>query len=300
MDILIELLEKYGPMTGKELYERSRMDYFPLWKACNQNPRIVARTIGSRYLRLDKLVEGLARLSPSILREFCNYTVLGLKEQAEALNLKAEKLQREIVEISRKKFRLAAYIMGHVIDSQPEPELIMKNACFIIAGDVAYEMAHLEPRPEFSTGIMVNGSDLDIVIVYSDLPESALKSLDSAVFENKYNLLRNPVYNEEIDYVIKDIGKVEKQLAFDGFESMVASKILDEGLFLCGNFELFSQIKRMVSDSGIPGKIAALKEKASIERESAVRQLLKLSGNIIHDKEMRQLFYTTSEREEFF
>jgi hypothetical protein len=300
MENLNDLLIKHGPMTGKEMAECSGMDYFVLWKACYHNPNIVTRTIGSRYLRLDKHVEGLARLSPSILREFCNYTVIGLAEQSEALNQKADKLHREIIEISGKKRRLAEYIMEHVIDSQPEPGLIRKNTCFIIAGDVAFEMAHLEPRPEFSTGTMVNGSDLDIVIVYRDLPESTLNSLDASVYENKYSLLRNPVYNEEIDYVIKDLAKVEKQLAFDSFEAMVASKILDEGAFLCGSFELFSEIKQMVADFGIPGKLSALKEQASIERESARRKLLALSDTVILDKEMRQLFYTTSEREEFF
>jgi len=287
-------------MTGKELAEETRMDYFPLWKACSQDPRLTSRTIGSRYLRLDKHVDGYARLSPSILREFCNYTVVGLKEQSGAVEQKAEKLHMEIIEISRKKQRLAKYIMEHIIELQPEPGLIRENACFMIAGDVAYEMAHLEPRPEFSTGTMVNGSDLDIVIVYENLPESALKQLDSCVFENKYSLLINPVYNEEIDYVIKDVGRVEKQLRFDGFESMVASKILYEGLYLCGSFRIFSLIKRMVLDFGIPGKLAALKEQASAEREVAIRRLLELDDTVIHDKEMRQLFYTTSEREEFF
>jgi len=300
MDIVIDLLKKYGPLTGKEIAERVDMDYFKLWKACSLSPDIIFRIIGSRYLRLDKHVEGLARLSPSILREFCNYTVLALAEDEEALNKKAEALHGEIVRISRKKLDLARYIMEEVIDSQPEPGLIRERVSIIIAGDVAYEMAHLEPRPEFSTGTMVNGSDLDIVIVYKDLPESAVKSLDYMVFEKKFSLLRSPVYNEEIDYVIKDIGKVERQLAFEGFESMVASKILDEGLYLCGSRELFADIKKMVSDFGIPGKLAALREQAAIERESAERRLLELSDSVIHDKEMRQLFYTTSEREEFF
>ena len=35
----------------------------------------------------------------------------------------------------------------------------------MIAGDVVFEMAHLEPRPESSTGKLVKGSDLDIVVV---------------------------------------------------------------------------------------------------------------------------------------
>lgn len=298
MNSPIQLLKTYGPMTGKEIHEKIAMNIFDLWKCC-QSADIVSRTVGTRYLRLDKHVEGFARLSPSIIREFYNYTVIGLKDQSEEAQTKADGLLQTIREISKNKFELAREIMEKVIESQPDPQVSRENTCFMISGDVAYEMSHLEPRPEFSTGKMVNGSDLDIVIIYKDLPAAIIKGLDSTIYERKFYLLNNPSYREEIDYIIKDISKVDSQLAFEGFESMIASKVLEEGRFLCGSHALFSEVKKMVVDRGIPEKLAVLKDKACIERENAKKQLLAFKDSI-NDKEMRQLFYSTDEREEFF
>jgi len=299
MDNILNLLKTHGPLTGKEITQKTSMEIIDLWKSCNQSTDIIIVTFGSRYLRLDKHVEGFARLSPSIAREFLNYTVISLKDQTEAAYLKAESLRQDIIRISKDKFQLAREVMENIIDAQYDPEIIREKVCFMIGGDVAYEMAHVEPRPEFSTGRIVNGSDLDIVIIYKDLSENIIKELDSSIYEQKYYLLSNPSYKEEIDYVIKDVTTVEKQLEFEGFKSMVASKVLDEGKFLCGSFELFSEIKKMNADRGIPGKLAALKEKASIARENARLKLLAFD-DAINDNEMKQLFYTTEEMEEFF
>jgi len=299
MNNIIELFEKYGPLTGKEIFEKTYGDIFTLWKTCNNNDDIVSRAIGEKYLRFDKHVEGFARLSPSIIREFCSYMVFGTKDQHELINTKAESIYKEILEISRKKFQLAQKVMAEIVEHQEDPQLICSQACFIIAGDVAYDMAHTEPRPECSTGKTVNGSDLDIVVVSKDLPESIIKAIDSAIYEKKAYLLKNPSYREEIDYVVKDISKVKRQLVFDEFESMIASKVLHEGKFLYGSFELFSEIKNMIFERGIPEKIEALKNKASIDREIARRQLL-TNDNAIFDEDNMQLFYTTDEKEEFF
>ncbi len=299
MNNIIGLLKTHGPLTGKEIQEKISMDLFELWKLCSQCTDITIQTIGTRYLRLDKNVEGLARLSPSIIREFNNYMVIGLSEQAEEIKAKARQMHREIIRISQSKLELARKTMERIIDAQVDPAIIREKVCFMIAGDVAYEMAHLEPRPESSTGKMVNGSDLDIVIICKDLPESKMKSLDASVYDMKYFLLSNPSHREEIDYVIKDISKVDKQLAFEDFESMIASKVLDESKFLCGSLDLFFEVKNMVSDRGIPGKLANMIEKATADREKA-RTLLLTHSDAINDKEMKQLFYTTEEKEEFF
>ncbi|WP_242830601.1 MULTISPECIES: hypothetical protein [Desulfitobacterium] len=299
MEKLIHLLEVHGPLTGKEIHEKTVMNLFDLWEECNQCADIVTKTIGTKYLRLDKHVEGFARLSPSIIREFYNYTVLSLKEQSEEARIKAEELHQSIIKISKDKLALAKDIMEKIIAAQPDPQGIQEKTCFIIAGDVAYDMAHLEPRPEFSTGKLVNGSDLDIVIVYQDLPEERIKELDSAIYDWKFYLLKHPGYKEEIDYVIKDLATVERQLEFVGFESMVAAKVLEEGQFLCGNQALFAEVKRRLVEGGIPEVLEDLKARASLEREQARKRLLACRDSI-NDQEMRQLFYTTDEREEFF
>jgi len=109
----------------------------------------------------------------------------------------------------------------------PEWESIKDRICFIIAGDIVYEMAHAVPRPEISTGIMVRGSDLDIIaIAEDDVPPEALQALDAAILRRKHLLLVQPNYQEEIDYLVKNIAKVRAQLMFDSFQHMIAGKIM--------------------------------------------------------------------------
>lgn len=299
MDNIIELFRMYGPMTGKELHERSTMEPFKLWKSCNNSEDIVTQIIGERYLRLDKSVAGYARLSPSIMREFYSYAVIGLITQTGAIHEKVKQLEQSITCISKKKMELAKDIFTKIVDCHSERKAIDEKACFMIAGDVVYNMAHLEPRPESSTGKMVNGSDLDIVIIYKDLPEDIIKELDLAIYEKKAFLLMNPGYREEIDYVIKDISKVESDLKFIDFNTMVASKILDESKFLLGNASIYSEVKKMVDENGISEKLFSLKESACIDRKDARGKLLAFD-DAIFNSEIMHLFYTNDEIEEFF
>ena len=298
MDQILELLDSRGPLIGKELLERTQMDEFTAWKICNSHERIVTKTIGTRYLRLDRQVEGYARLSPSIIREFHGYTVIGTVRNIPDIQDKAELLRQEIINISKRKFELAQEVITKIVESQLASNIIKAGACFIIAGDVAYEMAHLEPRPEPSTGELVRGSDLDIVVVTQGLPVSIVKALDYHIYEQKNFLLRNPSYNEEIDYIIKDISKVKEQLKFNSFKSMVASKILYEGKFLYGNIDIFNNIKKMLMDERIPEKIKALEETASRNRNEAIAHLLNYEGKLTNEEDMK-LFYTKEEKEEF-
>lgn len=296
---IINLLMKHGPLTGKEIHEKFVVDDYELWKYCNSNPEIVLHTLGKRYLRFDRHVTGYARLSPSINREFYNYTVIGLKDQVAALAVKAKKIYSEIENISNRKFELAQSIASKIADNHRNAAHISDNVCFMIAGDVAYKMAHLEPRPESSTGEFVNGSDLDIVVVFRDLTFDDVAEIDAAMYEQKRFLLNNPGHKEEIDYIIKDIPKIQSQLEFSEFTSMVASKVLDEGLFLYGSLEFFNQIKRMIQLKDIPNKLNALVEEASKKRESAKERLLTCS-NFAAEKDLRHLLFTSEEQSEFY
>ena len=299
MQEIIELLRESGPLTGRKLLEKSRSDPLFIWRICNRSEKILTETIGKRYLRLDRQVEGFVRLSPSILREFLTYTVIGLDDDIENIKVKAMELSRSIEKISMEKFILSKEIISRVVSSQKYHEEIKKKAVFIIAGDVVYNMAHRESRPESSTGKMVNGSDLDIIIITEDLPEDIIKELDRSIYHEKYYLLKMPAYREEIDYIIKDIDKVKQQLSFNCFEFMVASKILDEGKLLFGSDYLFDSIEKILLEKGIPKKLADLENTAISEREKARSYLLKTTGLISQD-EYKNLFYTTEETEEIF
>lgn len=297
MDHIYQTLTANGPLVGQELVKAVSMDDFSLWKACMLSNRIVMRICGNRYLRFDKYVKGYARLSPSIKREFYGYTIIGTHKQLPEIERKAKALEAEINQISQKKYNIAYEVMERVVKKQKH-ELIEAHSCFIIAGDVVYRMAHADLRPESSTGTLVRGSDLDIVVITENLDAKVSAALDQAIYEEKYYLLKNPIYQEEIDFIVKDIGKVANQLCFDSFKHMIASKILDEGLYLLGNNELFIKVKAMLEDYQIPAKLAVLKQQAIKERANAEKVLL-TEGQSLAKEESMKLFCTIEEREEF-
>ncbi len=296
---IIGLIQDKGPCTGSELIEVLRGPPLALWKACCLSPRLHVQILGSRYLRLDRKVEGLARLSPSILREFMTYTVVGLKGHAEAVRERTEAITRHILALSRAKHALAVRIIENIrlcLDGQWPRESRM---CFIIAGDIVYDMAHDVPRPEQSTGKLVNGSDIDLVVVSDDgVPGDFLESLDGAIHKEKYYTLIAPSLREEIDYVVKDMKRVREQLLFDTFKRMVACKILQEGVLLSGSSSLFHEIKGMLVSRGITARLEEMTAKAERLRDGSREHLLGADPSSISRDDLN-LFYTTEESEEF-
>ena len=297
---ILSLFKEDGPQTGWQLLERTHMEALPLWQLCRQTPTIRFELVGKRFLRLDREVDGYARLSPSIRREFLTYTVLGMKIQSALIHARVQMLGQEIQRISRTKFNLARETMISVVQSLPQGETIKKQVCFLIAGDITYDMAHDVPRPELSTGRMVRGSDMDIIAVADDVtPPEVLRALDDAIFKKKHFLLVHPDYQEEIDYLVKTLSKVRAQLAFDTFEQRIASKILNEGQLLYGSASVFQTIKKMVKESGLSEKISLLEQQALKNRQEAEIALLHADPKR-HDSAFYNLFYTREEGDEIY
>jgi len=207
------------------------------------------------------------------MREFLNYTVVGLVKNQAAIEAQAKRLEKEIAAISKKKINLARETIQRLFENHPERDHIVNQTSFIIAGDVVFGMAHAEPRPEASTGELVKGSDLDIIVIADDLPVQILEDLDALIYREKYNLLMNPVSKEELDYIVKDLQTVEKQLQFSDFKAMVASKILHEGQFLYGSQRIYGLVKQRLIDNAIPQKIQMLEETARLNRSTAASAL---------------------------
>jgi hypothetical protein len=297
---IVKMLRETGPQTGWQLLEQTHLEALPLWQLCRQTPEVRFECIGKRFVRLDRAVEGYARLSPSIRREFLTYTVLGLESQTAAIETKALHLRQEIRQISQAKLDLAREAMADIVESLPEWESMREQVCFIIAGDITYEMAHAVPRPEISTGKMVRGSDLDIVVIAEDsVAKEALKALDEAILRKKHFLLVHPNYQEEIDYLVKDIAKVRQQLLFDSFQHMIASKIIHEGELLFGSAAVFQKVKAMVGEFGVPEKLAGLEQRAIEDRKQAEISLLQ-SDPAQPDAAFINLFYTREEGDEIY
>ena len=146
---------------------------------------------------------------------------------------------------------------------------------------------------------MVNGSDMDIVVIVDDLlPKSIVERLDEAIYQEKCRLLITPHVREEIDYVVKNLERVREQLCFDSFKHMVACKILHEGTCLYGSDSLFQALKNMLRDYGVDGKLRELERKSETFRQQAEDLLLHEDPGRIQ-AEFLNLFYPVEESEEF-
>ncbi len=282
---IVSTLEEKGPLVGTELYRSVGGNIFELWRRSNLEFRI--KRVGRRYLRLDKRVKGYARLSPAMEREFLTYSVIGLPSQEELASRRADLLWKEIKAISAAKMSLAQKVAAEVSEGM-DPDSI----CFVIGGDVPLEMAHRDPRPESSSGKMVAGSDLDVVVIIrDDFPEEMAKRLDESLYSAKYDILNNPRHREELDYIVKRRSKMDEQMNFDSFESMVACKILYESKLLHGSEEFFSELMALLTKKSISSKLSALEKAARAQRRKAEGYLLK-KGKI--DQEEYKLLFTTS------
>lgn len=297
---VIAVLAADGPLTGAELVQATDIPSLGLWRTCQGSASIGSVLVGRRYLRLDRAVEGYARLSPSIRREFLTYTVLGTQDQLEQTRARAAQLTADADRISREKAGVAREAMAEVMAALGLHRHDGDKITFMIGGDVTYGMAHTVPRPEISTGLLIRGSDLDIIcVVTDDFPRATMRALDQAIYRRKHYLMVHPDHHEEVDYVIKRRSVVGEQLAFDTFEHCVASKILDEAEQLCGSTELFEQLKQQVADSGVHEKIEQLTERAAGERATSERFLL-ASNNVELTGEHYNLFFTREEGDEIY
>lgn len=253
---------------------------------------------GREYLRLDRRIQGYARLSPSMLRNFLTYSVVGLYGDRRIPG-KIHEVRKHIQDVSGMKRSIALNLISAIIERVDDERFFAGRLCVIIAGDVVYSMAHDMPRRERSTQKIVNGSDMDLVFVTTDdVNEPFRRRLDDAVYEEKQRLLATPHMREEIDYVVKTMSKVEQHSAFDTFPNMVACKILWEGKRLYGSETLFKRIKTMLDKRGVAGHLHSMKLKAEQFRKNAETILME-SGALEDAGSGRFLFYPAEESEEF-
>ena len=298
-DGIIEIIKNKGPLTGSQLLNYIDEDPLLLLRSCRLSKKLSIGIVGTRYLRLDRKIEGYARLSPSIMREFLTYSVIGLATDNATMERKAEALYNHFKKISRYKSDLAGNLVAVLAGRLGDDHYVKNHACFILAGDIVFNMAHDVPRPERSTRKMVQGSDMDIVVIVDNsFPENLIRRLDEVIYLEKGKLLQSPHMKEEIDYIVKDMDKVAEQMRFDTFKSMVACKIMHEGAFLYGSEEMFLLVKKMLRENGVTEKIKDMEEQARIFREKADEYLVREDPGKIR-KEGADFFYPAEESEEF-
>ncbi|MGM0384879.1 MAG: hypothetical protein ACQERF_02690 [Actinomycetota bacterium] len=286
-----------SPLTGHEIQSRIGGDAFQLWRACFSGPEFDQRVVGRRYVRLDRQVDGYARISPSILREFLTYTVIGIAGDP-AIEVRARAVQDHITTVSRTKLALSRQIARSLGAEFARTGAEEDRYCVVVAGDIVYGMAHDVYRPERSTGSMVHGSDLDLVVIVEDDDAAGLAPLlDEAIYGRKYQYLKHPAYNEEIDYVVKPFAKLVEQAAFDNFPHMVACKIYEESELLYGSESLFLRGKDVLRERGVVDRLRTMEDGAIRARDERVQLLL--AADEMPGGDQRFHFYNDDEAPEF-
>lgn len=297
---LYAILKNCGPLRGKELCELTSLDRLNVWRTCKTDDNITTISIARHYLRLDKQLKDFARLSPSIWREFYSYTIIGLDSNREIAIDRASELRNKITEISRSKLRLAKYICENIFEHiSYNYSDTNDKVFFLIAGDVVFDMAHDDPRPELSTGKLVVGSDIDLVVIVDDsIPQNVVKLIDDLIYQEKTRLVMSPYNKEELDYVVKTKSALEEQMAMKTFKQMVAMKVFCEGKFLAGSRDFYHSIKGDFRIKKITSMFQDLEERARIERALVEKELG--SGVPLDERpEYEVIFYPAEESEEF-
>jgi len=130
---IINLLNTRGPLTGSEIKKFISGDNLLLWQTCKTSNNLHVKSVGVKYLRFDRQVDGFARLSPSILREFLTYSVVGLAEKPDWIEKKVEEIYSHIVRVSRAKLGLARDLV-EVVKPEFEDTWPHEQICFVLGG----------------------------------------------------------------------------------------------------------------------------------------------------------------------
>jgi len=295
---VIGVLSERGPQIGKELAAAlPGVPVLALWQACYRSDTFRVSHFASYYLRYDITRDDQVRLSPSILRDFLSFTLFGLPGQRDQMIERQGTLSNMHREISREKITVAQLVMKQLFLSLGRE--VRSQLCAFIAGDLAYFLAHNEPREHAASGEMVKGSDVDIVIILGEsLPDEIKTRIDAEMTALKSLYLRHPQYRHEIDFICKRKSTMEKQFQYTDIHDKIASKIAYESMFLGGSLTLYMEVREAMSRTGVDRLIEQDFDHALKDRKNAMRTLLNVPGDTIDD-ETRSLFYFSQERVEF-
>ncbi len=289
---ILEILTNQSSVLGVELAEALGNRYFEIWRTCHNSGKIYSTPFGHYYLRIDKKIEGLARLSPSILRDFLTYTRISTLANFEQAVGDAEISRQEHVRISDEKRDIAKQIIDEILS----PEILERTGV-LIAGDVCRNMAHLVPRPERTTGKLVRGSDIDLIFVIEQ--DDGLKAeIEGKISEAKAIYLQHPALREELDFVVNTLDHYREVSNFKGAHNMISCKAALEGQYLAGSKSMVQQSTDILLRAQIPRKVIKLTEKAFSDRLHAMERLRK-DPDVIGLPRERRLFYYSDEIWEF-
>jgi hypothetical protein len=219
-----------------------------------------------------------------------------LPDQRELMIERQGTLSNTHREISKQKIAVAQDVMSNLLVQMPRE--VRANLCAFIAGDLAYFLAHNEPREHAGIGEMIKGSDIDIIVIHQDLSEEIVAGIENEMSSLKNFYLRHPNHRHEIDFIVKSRAKMERQFRYTDIHDKIASKIAYESMFLGGSLPLYMNVRDTMKRTGVDELIEMDFAHALQDRKNAMRALLAhTSGEL--DDETRSLFYFSQERVEF-
>ncbi|MFA7706632.1 MAG: hypothetical protein WCX91_05995, partial [Candidatus Omnitrophota bacterium] len=262
------------PKTARELIHelgvRGLDNMALVYRICKNSEEIETIFSGKRYLRMDRVYgEVIPRLSPSMLRSFVDYEIIGRRGDPE-IQERLKSLEAERLKISHEKENLARYSAEKALNSCG----LKQGVVFLIAGDVSYGMSHNREREERSTGTLVKGSDLDILAIVDEslFEKSPDADIDNRLYDAKWFLLKNS--REELDYIIKPLTRIYEYRDNVDPKDTIAVKIIAESKFLCGDEQLYAKVKAAIRESPWQEILDANFQTARQRRKSLVGEII--------------------------
>ena len=298
---LIEIaLRESGPKSGAWLSEKVP-DIHPiaLWRSCYKSNQIRIQNCARYYLRYDITRDNMLRLSPSILRDFLTFSLIYLPEQGVAVVEAGTRLANRFRRISLRKTSLAREALLRL--PQELQDEINKNCVVFLSGDIAYFLAHDTVRQHSTMNVPIRGSDIDIIIINNlEADPQRIADIGTELLKIKRIYLASPDIREEIDYIVKPIGRMIDQLTYQDIHQKIASKILYESYFLMGRVDIYQSLLRHLTVSGARDKIESDFDSALLERKQTIGKIMGLSHlESEQDGNVNSLFYASQERLEF-
>jgi len=298
---IFENLSENGPMTGQELSNcLKKIDPLEIWKVCYQSNLLRITGFSRYYLRYDITRNNQLRLSPSILRDFLTYSLIFKRSQRTMAVEKGARLANSHRAISNRKIGFARKAILSL--EEDTRTALNESACFFISGDLSYYLGHDVPRIHAQLETPINGSDIDIVIVYNTEAEPALiKAAEEQMLKIKYRALKSPEIREEIDFIFKPVSKLITQLQYRDIHEKIASKILYESFYLYGRLDIYEHLLGQMDVLGTKKKIEDDFDVALSERKQTIGRILDLEQPLVlsEDPEVQSLFFFSQEKLEF-
>tara|TARA_R110002072_G_scaffold136308_3_gene278714 strand:+ start:11941 stop:12870 length:930 start_codon:yes stop_codon:yes gene_type:complete len=292
MTDIARFIADQGTVTGAALAGLTKQPILELAKNLGAVRGLHREILPTRYLRIDADSPNGARISPSFLRGFLNYTCFGFDR--ESVETRVLEMQDHYAMISARK-RLLARQLAIELFGQFRGQLTQFGV--FVGGDIAYNMAHEETRWEISTGLPVRGSDIDMVFLIEDRAVHLRGPMEKMLLQHKTRYLKHPSHREEIDFIVKTPAEVAGQLNLDSLKNRIATKVIAESEIVFQHGTILDDCKTLLQARGLDQQLRRLYQAALHEQNQLYEKIY--SGRIKSSEDLEGSLFYSAELNEF-